>query len=481
MLSPKSPPNLRSTLANLSEPAETFFGSAFRTWTSGVLTTATPRRALPHKELPMRIHHDERGQTIMLVALSLPLLLGFIGMATDVGALFKDKRTMQTAADHAAIMGALNLDSTNWQTIAKNATTSNGYTDGSNGVTVTVPSTPQWPASNFHNQANYVEVTITKTESTIFLALFGFPSVTVQARAVATNQGAGNGCVYTLGTTGTDLTVQGSPGITAPDCAFNVASNSTNAIVETGSGGSVITSSVAAVGNIGTSGWADFSPKPIGNATAVSDPLQDMQFPYTCSSTGCTCPSSSSICSTNPDTSMPMSCSAVPYVKNGTTSMSPGCYDLGGVTKLTAQDTINLSSGVYFFTNGTLQLQAGATMTATDVTMIMTGTATINMQGAPNLNITAPTDSLATFPGILYYQVPADTQPLNLQGGPNATIEGVFYAPAAAINLQGNAGGTIYTDFVSKSLSLLGNANFKSYAKLPGGSANGLHAIALVE
>ena len=47
----------------------------------------------------MRIHRDERGQTIILVALSLPLLLGFVGIATDVGALFKVKRTMQTAAD----------------------------------------------------------------------------------------------------------------------------------------------------------------------------------------------------------------------------------------------------------------------------------------------------------------------------------------------------------------------------------------------
>jgi len=429
----------------------------------------------------MRIHRDERGQTILLVALSLPLLLGFVGIATDVGALFKDKRTMQTAADHAAIMGALNLGSTNWQTIAKNATTPNGYTDGVNGVTVTVPLKPLWTASNFYNQANYVEVTITKTESTIFLALFGFPSVTVQARAVATNQGAGNGCVYTLGTTGVDLNVQGSPGISAPDCAFNVASTSTNAIVETGNGGTIRTSSVSAVGNIGTSGWGDFSPKPVGNAIATSDPLADMQFPYTCSSTGCTCPVASSICSTNPVTTMPASCTAVPYVKHGTTSMTPGCYDLGGVTKITSQDTVSLASGVYFFTNGTLQLQAGATMNGTAVTMIMTGTATIDMQGGPNLNLTAPIDSTSTFPGILYYQVPADTSTLNLQGGPGATLEGVFYAPTAPITFQGNAGGTIYTDFVSKSLSLAGNASFNSYAKLPGGSANGLHAIALVE
>src|SRR6185312_8023314 len=274
-------PILRHPARLLGEPSATtlsFFSGRDRTCVSGVLISPCPGPAPPasppaSRSCPMRIHCDERGQTIILVALSLPLLLGFVGIATDVGALFKDKRTMQTAADHAAIMGALNLGSTNWQTIAKNATTPNGYTDGVNGVTVTVPLKPLWTASNFYDRANYVEVTITKTESTIFLALFGFPSVTVQARAVATNQGAGNGCVYTLGTTGVDLNVQGSPGISAPDCAFNVASTSANAIVETGNGGTIRTSSVSAVGNIGTSGWGDFSPKPVGNAIATSDPL----------------------------------------------------------------------------------------------------------------------------------------------------------------------------------------------------------------
>ena len=91
----------------------------------------------------MRIHRDERGQTIILVALSLPLLLGFVGIATDVGALFKDKRTMQTAADAAAIAGALNLSNGNWNAAAKAASSTNGYTDGGS-VHVTPVNGPTW-------------------------------------------------------------------------------------------------------------------------------------------------------------------------------------------------------------------------------------------------------------------------------------------------------------------------------------------------
>jgi hypothetical protein len=68
-----------------------------------------------------------------------------------------------------------------------------------------------------------------------------------------------------------------------------------------------------------------------------------------------------------------------------------------------------------------------------------------------------------------------------MNGGPSATIEGIFYAPGADFTMQGNSGGTIYTDFVVKTLSLAGNPFLRSYAQLPGGTSNGLHAIALVE
>ena len=177
----------------------------------------------------MRIHRDERGQTIILVALSLPLLLGFVGIATDVGALFKDKRTMQTAADAAAIAGALNLNYGNILPAGKAAAASNGYTNGSNGVTVNVVTRPTWPASNYHGKTGYVEATITKTESTIFLALFGHPSVTVTARAVATNQAPGAGCLYTVGTTGIGFRNNGDSGCEASSCGLVVESSDPDA------------------------------------------------------------------------------------------------------------------------------------------------------------------------------------------------------------------------------------------------------------
>ncbi len=220
----------------------------------------------------MRIHRDERGQTILLVAFSLPILIGFIGIATDVGALFKDKRTMQTAADAAAIAGALDLNSAgsgslvnlgNVVLAARAASAANGFTDALNGVHVTVNDPPTWPASNYVGPVGtpngYVEVTITKTEPTIFLALFGYPSVTVLARAVATNTGPGV-CVFAgIGNnppTGTPLTVAGGT-IQATQCGVVVNSNNSPPMAVSGS---LTATSVGVVGDCSSGCGGTISP-----------------------------------------------------------------------------------------------------------------------------------------------------------------------------------------------------------------------------
>src|SRR5687768_14993870 len=49
---------------------------------------------------------SQSGQTLIMVAAMLPLLLGVTGLAVDVGLLYHHKRRMQTAADAGALGGA---------------------------------------------------------------------------------------------------------------------------------------------------------------------------------------------------------------------------------------------------------------------------------------------------------------------------------------------------------------------------------------
>ncbi|HEV2576605.1 MAG TPA: pilus assembly protein TadG-related protein [Acidobacteriaceae bacterium] len=402
----------------------------------------------------MRLHRDERGQTIILVALSLPFMLGFVGMATDVGALFKDKRTIQTAADAAAIAGALNLRYGSYVTTAKNASTANGYTDGSNGVTVTVKSPPVWASSNYYNKADYVEATVTKVEPTIFLSVFGFPSVTVTARAVATDQGPGDGCMYTLGTTGNDIHIQGSAEITATSCGMLVNSSSSNAITQTGNGPNLYARfrSIGVVGD--PSGIGNYSPTPITGIAQVSDPLS--YFPnYSCNNNACGCSGTPTI----PCTGYPYSSAVICGNASGAT-LSPGCYKgLNG--------TYTLSSGTYLI-NGKID----GNITGSGVTLILISNS-IETTGSKAITLTAPlasSDPSGTnpFDGIVIYQVPSDTTATDMKGNSTLNAQGVIYMPTAEFEMEGSTGGTIYADFVVSSIDIQGTPNIYDYQALAG-------------
>ncbi len=89
---------------------------------------------------------DESGQTLIFVALSMTIILGFTALAADVGTLLHDKRNLQIAADSAAIAGAVeekvSLVTANVQAAGQRASTQNGFTNGSNQVTVTINTPP---------------------------------------------------------------------------------------------------------------------------------------------------------------------------------------------------------------------------------------------------------------------------------------------------------------------------------------------------
>jgi Flp pilus assembly protein TadG len=45
-----------------------------------------------------RFLHEQRGQALIITAIALPMVVGFLGMAVDVGHLWQVKRQLQTPA-----------------------------------------------------------------------------------------------------------------------------------------------------------------------------------------------------------------------------------------------------------------------------------------------------------------------------------------------------------------------------------------------
>ncbi|TMC71366.1 MAG: hypothetical protein E6J13_07965 [Chloroflexi bacterium] len=119
----------------------------------------------------MRLVRDDRGQAIVVAALLMTLLLAIVGVGIDIGWFELNLIRMQRAADAAALAGVVYLpgNQAGAFTAAYAEATKNGYTTGSNGVTV-VPR--QDPINN-----RMLEVAIQGPVQTYFARLLGTATI----------------------------------------------------------------------------------------------------------------------------------------------------------------------------------------------------------------------------------------------------------------------------------------------------------------
>src|SRR2546430_13416168 len=82
---------------------------------------------------------DQRGQTLVIVALMLVPLLGFTGLVSDVAWYEVNLMRIQRAADAAALAGVVYLPGNvaGAQTAAEQEAATNGYPNGAWDVTIT--------------------------------------------------------------------------------------------------------------------------------------------------------------------------------------------------------------------------------------------------------------------------------------------------------------------------------------------------------
>ena len=86
-------------------------------------------------------HRDQSGQTLVLFVLGLGVLLGMMAMAIDVGLYLQERRSLQNAADAAALAGVAELPDDPSVAIAKayEWVGNNGFDSGSAVITATAP------------------------------------------------------------------------------------------------------------------------------------------------------------------------------------------------------------------------------------------------------------------------------------------------------------------------------------------------------
>ena len=390
------------------------------------------------------------GSITILLAVSLPILLGIIGVAAESAVWFELKRRAQTAADAAAVAGAIQRargDSTNVLTSAARAATQNGFTTGTSDTTVIVNYPPTSGA--YAGQPDAVEVSITRTFAPLISKLFHASNYVIHARAVAEVKVVGQACVLALNTTASNaLYFQGSTIVNNAGCVVAANSSSSSAVAMSGNA-TLTAESVWSAGGFTT-------PNSLSQLALTSPAKTNMwalDDPYSSLSKG----------------SVP-TCAA-PYTSQykpgaGTYTLSPGSY-CGGI-KLTNGVNITLGAGVYYINGGSLEMTGGVLKSSGDgVTIVLTNTtdpttpADIKITGGTS-DLKAPTSDSAPFKGMLIFQdgTSENGNWNKLNGGSGMQLRGAIYFPKQNVEFTGDNSTTANTCvmLVANKITFIGNS-----------------------
>jgi len=357
-------------------------------------------------------YFNQRGQVLPLIAAMLGMLMGFGGIAVDVGYLKYEQQAQQNATDAAALGGAQQLVRSSCSNPAAaiggaNAdAASNAFPNGGN-VAVTPNSPPTSGAFSGNGCAISVNIT-TSHVTTYFSRLLGYPggmTVTTHATAVVGSNSAS--CIYILSPT-VSTNFNGA-NIQAPNCAIAI-NNTANF-----NGATIKAPFIGYGGNAPNENGANFplaSPAPM---LPVADPCPEIP--------GC------SYLAANP----PSTGSCQSFNGNGWSGqLLPGCYN-----NLNLNGANVALNGLYVL-NGSSNFN-GATITGNNVTLYVTSSGTPpNFNGVSGAALNPPPTGNMT--GVLYYQVPNNSGSPNFNGV-NVNVSGLLYCPGGtSINFNGAKG-----------------------------------------
>jgi hypothetical protein len=352
--------------------------------------------------------------------------MSLLALSLDGGAIQRQRRLTQKAADAAALAAAVEIYRSRRDSIVPSALSEarrNGFTNGSNGITVTVtnPTT-----SGYFVGSNYVQVEVRRRMATSFGAFVGRDSVTVRSVATA-GLAPANVCLVLLDTTGTALSVK-SGTVSTTNCGVAVNSTSPNA-VETPSNGDIITAFLSVAGGpaVAPSGVEGVYSS---GAPQLPDPLAYLTMPAVGACNG----------------------AYGAYQNYSGATLSPGVY-CGGIS--IDHKNVVFNPGLYILAGGGLNLKH-ATVSGNGVTFVNTN-APVADGGASkfaafdfdtNSDVTFSAMTTGPLAGVLFYQDPAAGLPgvnyTNFIGSSSAvTYNGTIYMPTQTVASKSNSPITI--------------------------------------
>jgi hypothetical protein len=387
------------------------------------------------------------GAIAIIMALSLPVVIGFLGLGVEAGLWFHAKRGLQSAADAAALSGAYERLAGNDSSVVGEAASQAAAVSGYNGGlddTLTVNSPPL--AGEFTGDSNAVEVLISREMRLLFTGMILENNVIINAYAVAIlTDGDDPFCILSLDPNAAGAVSIGGTADVTLDCGIASNSNADDA-VEIFGNADVLAGNVQTNGQIDVSGSGDLVTinGEKERAPRVNDPYAAIPEP------------AAGTCDFN---------NTVRVQNNDVTTLTPGVY-CGGIR--INGGTADFAPGVYILKGGDLIINGGVT-TGDDVLFYLTernGTyAEVDIAGNATVTLAADPDGDsvgADYTGMLFMQDDNATGTSSkFNGGSDMLLTGVVYFPSQPLDFTGggNAGGC--TVVVGATVSFSGNSDLQ--------------------
>jgi Flp pilus assembly protein TadG len=385
--------------------------------------------------LASQLRNDERGSVAAIMGVLLPVLVGTLGLGFEVSNWYRVNRSMQDAADAAAIAAATNAGS-NYDVEAKAVTAHYGFTNGVNDVTVAVTNAAACPTGI---TAPCYGVTVTSKVPIFLLEVVGYTgnttlngkrAQTLGATAIANQSQNSNNvqlCLLALGTTGAqDIVTNGNPNANMTGCSVMANTSATC------NGSNLNADWGLAHGTDNGCGVKQASGVP-----RVTDPYQSYKNNIP------TNPCQSSDYKNHTISSWPPTGGGV-YV-TGSQTVVCGDITLSGNVTVPSGTTLVMEGGGGYsgnFDTAGHNTNNGYTVSSTAMTLVFSGqagTAAGGPTGHGIFNIAAPTSSTSPWRGVAMYQDPSLSASNTVAAGNSPTwdVTGLVYLPYANVTLSG--------------------------------------------
>lgn len=383
---------------------------------------------------------SRRGNTTVLFAFSLPVLIGTAGLGVEAGYWQFQQRQLQTIADLSAYAGAVSLRNHESESNAHHEAEAEALLHDMDISRSTFSSASPPQSGNFVNDRS-MEVVITHTLPRLFSQIFNSTPVTFEVRAVATYEEEADACVLALShDEGAAINFFGSSNIQLLECEVMSNSIADDAVLVSGST-DISAPCINSVGGFAVNGGGSdvdltACSAPRTNLPRALDPYADVDPP-----------------------TLPTSCSNIPG-GGGPHTVSPGA---SGVKRfcngLSINSEVHFEPGVYVIDGGTFRLNANGAIYGEGVTFYLTDGAETHFNGNATVNLSAPTSG--DFAGIVFFGDRDDTgADHTFNGTADSRITGAIYTPASDISFLGDfSGDNGCMQLVGYTVAVGGNAN----------------------